>query len=378
MKIDPYKHEERWHSWKAKVCQGIPNISKTNSKIIMSYLTDMEKGINISKTNKKGARSYPRLNNLKQRMVFLSKVFEERFEVKNLFEIKEEQLHEYFDAMRKGEVRTQRGEVYKSVGDYVKVFKAFWHWHMKVNRKNGNKRVEDLTEDLDTRREKPKWVYMDEMQVRQFADNARYEYKVLIMFLFDTGIRAPGELMNIRVSDLFDDCKELQIREEVSKTFGRKIKLMICSEILREYIKINNLSGGDVLFDIIPASVNKYLKRRAQKIFGSGKSMAGEYYNKISMYDFRHISCCYWLPKYPTEQALKYRFGWKKSDKIHYYSEMLGMKDTISEEDLFDSKTKTELTKIHDENQYLRDEMNEMKEQMKLVLERVGGMVVRV
>ena len=123
--------------------------------------------------------------------------------------------------------------------------------------------------------------------------------------------------------------------------------------------------------------VNKYLKRRAQKLFGDGKSLAGEEYRNITMYDFRHISCCYWLPRYPTEQALKYRFGWKSSDKIHYYSEMLGMKDTISEEYLFDDKTKTEYTKIKDENQSLRKDIDSMKEQMKQILEVVNGMVVK-
>ena len=51
-----------------------------------------------------------------------------------------------------------------------------------------------------------------------------------MMFLFDSGIRSPTELMNVKVSDLFNDFKELNIREEISKTFGRRIKLMICSE----------------------------------------------------------------------------------------------------------------------------------------------------
>lgn len=378
MKIDPYKHEERWFNWKIKVSNGIPKINKTNSKLILNYLNDMEQGLNISTKNKKGARSYPRLNNLKQRMIFLTKEFESRFKIESLSEVTEKQLHEYFNAMRKGEIKTKDGKVYKSVADYVKIFKAFWHWHMKVTKKKTKKRIDDLTEDLDTRTEKPKWVYLDEEQVRKLIDNARYDYKVLMMFLFDTGIRAPTELMNIRVSDLFNDCKELQIRDEISKTFGRKIKLMICSELLKEYIKINNLKDSDVLFDINPASVNKYLKRRTKKLFGSGKSLAGEFYENLTMYDFRHISCCYWLPKYPTEQALKYRFGWKSSDKIHYYSEMLGMKDTISEEDLFDNKTKPIIIKLEDENKSLREEMDLMKEQMKQILELVEGMCERI
>lgn len=51
------------------------------------------------------------------------------------------------------------------------------------------------------------------------------------MFLYDTGIRAPGELRNIKVSDLQNNGKELAIRDEISKTFGRRIKLMLSAKI---------------------------------------------------------------------------------------------------------------------------------------------------
>src|SRR3989344_7536535 len=89
------------------------------------------------------------------------------------------------------------------------------------------------------------------------------------------------------------------------------------------------------------------------------------------MYDFRHISCCYWLPRYKSESALKYRFGWKGSDKIHYYSELLGMRDTIAEEDLFIDVTKTEIEKEllreRKEKDLMREELDEMKKQMTLV-----------
>lgn len=83
----------------------------------------------------------------------------------------------------------------------------------------------------------------------------------------------------------------------------------------------------------------------AKRLFGDKQSPAGSKYSDLTMYDFRHISCCYWMPRYKSESALKYRFGWKKSDKIHYYSELLGMKDTINEEDMLVDVTKTEIEK---------------------------------
>ena len=96
------------------------------------------------------------------------------------------------------------------------------------------------------------------------------------------------------------------------------------------------------------------------------------------MYDFRHCSCCYQLPRYKSESALKYRFGWKKSDKIHYYSELLGMKDTISEEDLLVDVTKTEiekrLEKSEKEKDILQERLEGMEGQMAKVLELVKVM----
>jgi integrase len=196
-----------------------------------------------------------------------------------------------------------------------------------------------------------------------------------MMFLFDTGIRAPTELMNVKVSDLYNECKELNIREETSKTFGRRIKLLLCRDMIKEFILVKKLSKEDYLFKISPPIANQYIKRLALKLFGNEESEAGGKYSQISLYDFRHISCCYWLPRYKSESALKYRFGWKKSDKIHYYSELLGMKDTISEEDLLIDVTKTEIEKrlaqAEKDKEIMGERMAELEEQLKGMKELV-------
>jgi len=118
--------------------------------------------------------------------------------------------------------------------------------------------------------------------------------------------------------------------------------------------------------------MNQYLKRLSKKILGDGVSPAGQKYSQLTLYDFRHCSCCYWLPRYKSESALKFRFGWKKSDKIHYYSEMLGMRDTINEEDLLVDLTKTEiekrLLKSESEKNVLQERLQVLEVQMKQVL----------
>lgn len=343
MRIDPYKHKERYENWKEKVLvSGMNGISKENSNLIIQYVTDMEHGLNVSSVSVKGGRSFIRLNTIKEKMNFFANKFEEIYGLKNITEITEPQLILFFSKMQKGEILRKDGKQYMSVNYFVKTFKAFWHWYMKIQKKKGIE-IQDITGDLDSRGTKPKWVYLTEEQIKKLCNSAKFDYRVLIMFLFDTGIRAPTELVNIKVSDLYNEGKELMIREETSKTFGRKIKLMVSSELLQEYIRESGLKNDDFLFPIKPQTVNKYIKRLATRFLGEEMSLAGEKYSQLTMYDFRHCSCCYWLPRYKSESALKYRFGWKKSDKIHYYSEMLGMKDTIQEEDMFVDITRTEI-----------------------------------
>ncbi len=68
---------------------------------------------------------------------------------------------------------------------------------------------------------------------------------------------------------------------------------------------------------------------------------------------------------------------WKKSDKIHYYSELLGMKDTISEDDLLIDVTKTEiekrLTKAEQEVEFLSEDNKHMKNQMNEILKLISN-----
>jgi integrase len=381
MKIDPYHHKERYLKWKEKVKDGIPETSEINSKLILKYLYDMEKGLNVGIAGGKGSRSYNRLNCLKDKMLFFCRKFKSVYGIDNILEIPEDRLIEFFSDMKNGHLKKDNKQDYKATDSFVRVYRAFWHWWMKVNQKQGRE-IKDITNELETDAEKPDWVYMSEEQIKKLCENAKYEYRVLIMFLFDTGIRAPTELVNVKVSDLYNNCKELQIREETSKTFGRRIKLMISSELIKDYIKNKNLQQEDYLFKVSPAIVNKYLKRLSKRVFGDKESSAGAKYSELTMYDFRHNSCCYWLPRYKSESALKYRFGWKRSDKIHYYSELLGMKDTISQEDMLIDVTKTdiekELEKTKRENTLIRDEMTNMQNQMSKILELVSRIGVRI
>jgi integrase len=201
---------------------------------------------------------------------------------------------------------------------------------------------QDLCSDLAAwDDEKPSFVYFTFESLQKILARAKFEYQVLFLFLFDAGIRAPTEMMNVRVEDLQEEPATgkilLNIREDSSKTFGRKIRLMLCCDLLRRYVQVKGLIGKDRLFPMSPSSVNANLERISTEVFGNGLCGLSENNGdkrKLTMYDFRHSSACFYQPRYRSETKIKYRFGWTSSRMIRYYTHFLGMVDTISEEDM--------------------------------------------
>ncbi|RPJ77372.1 MAG: site-specific integrase [Alphaproteobacteria bacterium] len=277
--------------------------------------------------------------------------------------VTERDLHSLFSDMRSGILHTRYGTPYKSTGDYVKNFKTFWHWYQKVS-KDGTSNLPDITEDLDTRGEKPKFVYFSRADFEHILNEASYDLKPLVALAYDSGARVT-ELYNVMVSDFIDDFRELNIRDEVSKTFGRRIKLMICCEQIKKYVQAACLRENDYICRNNTIHINEELRHIGKKVLKSDQTK----YKNLSLKDFRHSSACFWLPRYKSESALKYRFGWKKTDMIHYYTEFLGMKDTIKEDDMYVDITKTELEKEVD---HLRNEISMLKDSVEKLLYVAG------
>ena len=69
-------------------------------------------------------------------------------------------------------------------------------------------------------------------------------------FLFDSGIRVT-EFLNIKRKDITpikdSDYHFLNIRDEVAKIFGRKIKLMLCNDLLKEHLANNSFKPDDFI-----------------------------------------------------------------------------------------------------------------------------------
>ena len=113
MRRDDNKFKELFLQWKERCSKRIPGISDANSKIILNYINDMEYGLNVGKSSKKGGRSYTRLYNLQQRLIFIAKKLEETYGIQDLTKLEERYLHEFFTGMRTGEIKRVDGGIYQ-------------------------------------------------------------------------------------------------------------------------------------------------------------------------------------------------------------------------------------------------------------------------
>lgn len=348
--------------WKTTKKNGylLEGFSKHNKDLSKKFLKDFELGVNVPK-GRKGRRTAGTLLKLRGICLFLNK----HFPKKNFEEIKKEQLHKLFNDMGEGKIKKEGGREYRDTGDFIKLVKVFWGWLKKTERVK-----EDITEDLaraDYKKSKPAWVFLTNEQMRQLIDQARGDYRALILFFYDSGVRC-AEGFRIRISDFSEDYQVLNIpdrREDgskVSKTFERTIKLKQCSSLIKAYIKTNKLKNDDLLITQTQFAFNKYLRTLSKRLFGVKKTKSRGYTDKLKLTDIRHLSAIFWLDKYKKNSDLMYRMGWKREDKIFYYSEFLGRRDKIDDEDMITTADKSRYEK---EIKELKTQQEEFKKFMK-------------
>jgi integrase len=317
--------------------EGIVNLSKANSDLLIRFILDCEKGANVGASNRKGPRTPGRLLSSLYKCTRVFAFLEERG-IKDVTKCTEDAIRDLFQDMRDGKIVKKNGEKFKAVPDFAQDFKVFWHWYMRVRKKDGH-RIDDITTEINMRVDtKPKWVYLDENQINEIISKMPKKYLVFLEFLYDSGAR-PLEALSLCVKDITlhdDGFVYADIRQEISKSAGRKIRLPRCGQLILNHIAANKLNTNDRLFFTYSSTyANRMLRVAASELFGNAVSKAGEYYSKLSLYDFRHCSACFWLPKYAKNSELMYRFGWKSEEFVFYYSEFLGMADKA---DLVDKK----------------------------------------
>ena len=340
-KADPFRNQLRWQNWKRHLQLQTrfsdKPLSDQNRQLIIAYLLDMEADYN---TASKGRRSFIRLNTLKQRITWVIA----NLGLDDITQATERDILVFFNRMKDGTLRRHNGKPFQSAADYIKAFAAFWHWYQRRER---TRVVSDITSYLDPEtKHKSEFVYFTIDELRSVANQVKFKYRVMMWFLFDAGIRSPTELMSLRVADFHflqdQSVYQLDIRDEYAKTFGRKIKLVLSSDLLREHLR--SQQPEDPFFNFEWQSFVRYLRRAFVNVLGDRMPKGGRRFGQIKPYDFRHSSACYWVVRYKQEAAFKYRFGWKENRMIHYHTKFLGMQDTITQQDLLvDSEAKTKL-----------------------------------
>lgn len=388
IKIDPHNKTKTWFNW-VNGGMEFKGISKGDAKLIREHLNAMEV---LTKTNPP-TLSFARLVTLKDKLRLMTTWFNKLCK-KEIPALDGDDFSKIADLLLKGEIRKKDGGVYKCGGkDYLKDFKSFYHWYMKHIKSDV-----DITFGVKIPKgSKSNFVYFSNEDLQKLIDEAKSDYKMMMLFMFDSGVRSPSELFNVRRKDIrphesLKDVYWLNVREETSKTFGRKIKLMLCGKMLKRYLGDKEFKDEDFIFKGSPPVINQYLKRLGYKVLKIGKMRKVKLKNGkeeemisdgLTMYDFRHVSACYWLPRYKNQNALMYRFGWLEAKMIRYYSDFLGMSDTIAQEDLDTSEMSSEMQKQidgKDKQIALQDEkLNSMQKQIddmnrmmqRIILEKV-------
>lgn len=361
MKIDPYRNDERWSKFKENHFHKAPKgIRKEDWKILVEFLKDMELGLNTPK-GRKGRREAGTLLNLSSHNQLFLKNFK-----KPLVRLKKIDLHNLEKEIADGKIKKRNGQNFSAFGNYIKDFKVFWNWGLRTG-----KFKENITEDITSKTGKPSWVFLGEDKIKKLFNSLNLEYRTYCWFMYDSGMRVT-EAINIRIKDFTDDFSKVTIPDEVSKTFGRTINLKLSTQLIRDFVKSNQLKDDDNLIQKKPFGINKYLRYHCGKMFGKDKvsnPKSKGLYGRFTLYDIRHNSACYWFNRYPTAKGLMYRFGWRKADKIEYYSEFLGVADEIKDSDMILGEDKSKLYQLEEKNEKLKEQIENLNRTTKRVFE---------
>jgi len=352
MKRDPYNNVKRWDSWKRDYFPKAPKgIRRNDWKTLIEFLKDMELGINTPKEIK-GKRGVGTLLNLSSH----NKLFLENFS-KPLTKLTKKDLHKLEREIHEGKILKRNGKKFRAFGNYIKDFKVFWNWGLRTNHFK-----ENIVEDITSKVDKPSWVYLSEKQIRDFFNRLSFDYRVICFLMYDTGMRVT-EVNSIKIKDFSEDFTKLTISDEISKTFGRTINLKLSTQLIKEHVKEHDLKEEDYFLIKKPFTINKYLRYHCEKQFGKNKISSPKSrgkYNEFTLYDIRHNSACFWFNKYPTHKGLMYRFGWRKADKIEYYSEFLGVSDEIADADMILGEDRDKLYKLEEENKEIKKMLKQL------------------
>jgi len=332
-KKDLFNHIKNFDRWVEQITPKYieEGLTKENSKLFVDYFKW------LGATKSKGY-AYRNLTKIKSIFSGLQKKG-----IKDISKVTEKQVNDYFlDWCKTHSV------------DYVGRFLAFWNWWKKENRREG-KIVQDIVLDVkDFKNGNNKdsvFVWLTKEEFDKFRKYFDEDKQTILLFCFDTIIRAPTELASLKAENIFQKNGEVwvNIPTEISKTIGRKFNLVYSGEVVLKYIERHKRKPEDYLFDFSPTMLNQEMQKIAKQLFDNKKSEGGEFYKNITLYDLRHSGAVHFRQLFQkTGQSLdllRERGGWSDFKMINYYTKRLGLDGHISKEKLLLEEDKTELEK---------------------------------
>ncbi|MEK6918343.1 MAG: site-specific integrase [Nanoarchaeota archaeon] len=344
-KKDVFNHAKIFEAWKEQLTPDYieGGLTKTNSDFFVNYFDYLSKTKTIGYANR---------NRSKLRSIFLGL---QKQGVKDISKITEKQVNDYFYEWCKSH----------SI-DYIKRFRAFWNWLRKENRRKGVV-VQDIVIDLKDFKNEDKresnFVWLTKEEFDKFRSYFDEDKQTILLFCFDSIIRAPTELLSLKVENIFEKKNEvwINIPKEISKTIGRKFNLVYSGEIILKYIKKYELKQNDYLFNFSPPLFNQSMQEVAKQLWDGRKSEGGEFYKNITLYDLRHSGAIHFRQLFQkTGQSLdllRERGGWSDFKMINYYTKRLGLDGYIQKEKLLLEEDKT---KIEKEVEMLNEKMKKL------------------
>lgn len=352
-KQDVYNHISNFEKWEEQLTPNYieEGLTKENSKFYISYFKWL---------SERKSKGYVNRNRSKIKSIF--KGLQDQG-VKDITKATIKQVENYFFEWKKAG---------HSV-DYAKRWNAIWNWYKGQQRREG-KLVIDLCVNLkDMMQEgdsESNFVWLNKEEFDKFRSYFDEDKQTILLFMFDTLIRYPTEILSLKVENIFEKKGEvwINIPTEISKTIGRKFNLVYSGEIVLDYIKRHKLEDENYLFEFSPVMFNQEMQRVAKQLWKERKSEGGEFYKNITGYDLRHSGAIHFRQLFQkTGQSLdllRERGGWSDFKMINYYTKRLGLDGHIQKEKLLLEEDKSKLEK---ENEFLKGEFEKLKEDVQVL-----------
>ncbi|MCH8836351.1 MAG: site-specific integrase [Candidatus Marinimicrobia bacterium] len=314
-----------------------------NKVLILQFIRDCRLGKTLKGRQKKSigtARCLKYIHLLKKISRWLDKPFDQvsQADMERLIEDLENDRYNYNLVGKNGKVIKSKRLAPSTKLDYKKTLRKFYKW-----LQGNNDHYPELVDWIDTYEEHREIPALRRDEIEQLADSAKLRDKTIIMFLFDSGVRAE-EFLNIRVGDLTRIEETYKVRIVFSKTKPRTIHLPICSKYVELWLhESSDRDDQSYLFPITYEGLRMMLHRVSKRVLGK----------RVTPHILRHSSATYYANLLNHHQ-LCYRYGWSMaSDMPNRYIDREGI---IEEETLRVVKA-NDVHSLEKQNRTLQEEM---------------------